>query len=258
MRKIVAVLVVACLLAVFSLPALAKRTESTDKGYNFAKVRTILIMEPTFSNNGFDLSGQNHFIVYPGAAEKIAAILNGRLKKTSNLRYVTLACVSSQVSADPNLDCDPTSPGFAAILRQEMPKYTDLVLYLTIRDFGWFHEYKEGYDAWETVTERVNYHGTTPDGKDFSGWADVERQVLVYHPPHYDIYDSAVADFGLLDARNWKYVWSYTDTRTRLSYAFGKDYDHTGESMMNRIFDEAMTKMPVFPKPQQQLPTTYN
>jgi hypothetical protein len=252
MRKSVAILVLVYLMAVSSLPALAKQSESTDKGYNFAKVRTVLIMEPTLTNNGFDLSGNNQFVTYPAAAEKIAAVLDGRLKKTSNLRYITLAYVSGQVAADPNLDCDPASPDFAALVKREMPKYADLVLYLTVRDFGWFHEYKEGYDAWETVTDHVHYHGKTPDGKDFDGWMDVDRQVLVYHPPHYDISDSAEADFGLLDARTWKYVWSYTDTRTRPSYAFGKDYDHTGpESMMNRIFVEAIAKMPVFAKPQQ-------
>jgi hypothetical protein len=253
MRTVVGIFVVFYFLTGFCPQASANQNESADPGYNFAKVRTVLIMEPNFTYNGFDVSGNNRFVTYPHAAEKAAAMLNARLKKVANLKYVTMEYVADQVKADPNLDCDPNSPEFSALVKREMPKYVDLVLYLTIRDLGWFHEYKAAYEAYETVTDRVKYYGKTPDGKDFSGWMDVERQVLVYHPPHYDIYDSATANFGLLDPQSWKYVWTYSDVRTRLSYAFGKDYDHSGpESVLNRIFDDAVAKMPIYPKEQSR------
>lgn len=257
MRRIFRVLVVAGLLAAFALPAAAKQNESTDPGYNFAAVRTVLVMAPALTFNGYDASGDNRFVKYPDAAGKIAAMLNGKLKKVANLRYVTMDYVTERVKADADPELDPKSAAFAALVRREMPKHVDLVLYLTVRDFGWFHEYRSAYEAWETVTDRVRWHGRTSDGKEVSGWKEIERQVFVYHPPHYDVYDCAEANLALLDTRTGKYVWSYADVRSRVSPGNESGgYDRSGpESMMNRIFDEAMDRMPIYPKPQSAVYT---
>ena len=98
----------------------------------------------------------------------------------------------------------------------------------------------------ETVYERVRYGGRTAAGKEFEGWMEVPRTYQVHYGPHYHISDSAAAQFALLDARTWKFVWQFTDARTRDSFAIGKDYDRSGpESMMNRIFDAAFEKIPL-------------
>jgi uncharacterized protein (DUF2249 family) len=114
-----------------------------------------------------------------------------------------------------------------------MSKYADLVFTVDIRDYGWFHEYRPACDKLETVYERVRYGGRTADGKEFEGWMEVPRTIVVHYPAHYDISDSAAARFTLQDTRSGKIVWQFTDTRTRNSFAIGKSYDRTG-----RIDDE--------------------
>lgn len=257
MRKTAIVLIVVCFLVTLSLPVAAKQSESVDPGYDFAKVRTILIIEPTFTYG--EVNGDNRFVTYPDAAGKIAAILNGKLKKAGNLRYVTMDYVAERVKADPDLEIDPKSPEFAALVKRELPKHVDLVLELTIRNFGWLHQYVAAYEAWETVTDRVRWSGKTADGKDISGYKEIERQVLVYHPAHYEIQDCAEANFRLLNPRTGKYVWSFSDIRSRLSPGGNSGYyDRTGpESMMNRIFDDAVDRMPIYPKEKSAV-QTYN
>lgn len=247
MRKLAAIFVLACSLAGLCAPAAAKQTESVDPGFDFAKVRTVLLMEPTFTYNGFDVSGDDRFVKYPDSAAKVAAMFAARRQKLPYIRYVTLADVAARVRSDATLDCPADPREFSALVQREMPKYVDLVMYWEFRDFGWFHQYNQAYYTEETVYDKVRYHERRSDGTWVSGWMEVPRTVLVHHPAYYSIYDSAQANFAFLDPRSWKYVWSFTDTRTRASYAFGKDYDHTGpESMMNRIFDDTVAKMPVY------------
>lgn len=248
MRRIIVTLVTLAILAALCLPAAAKQTESADKNYNFAKAGTVLIMEPTFSYDGFDVSGDDEFVKYPVTATTITAMLNARKGKLPYLRYVTLDYVSARVRADHVIagDCPDDPREFSALVQREMPKYADLVLYVDIRDYGWFYEYQAPYDALETVYERVRYCGRTSDGKEFTGWMEVPHTVAVHYPAHHHIFDSAEARFALLDTRSWKYVWQFTDVRTRVSNAIGKAYDPSGpESMMNRIFDAAFEKIPL-------------
>jgi hypothetical protein len=243
MRKLVAILVMSYILTGLCSPAAAKQTESVDPGFNFAKVRTVLVMDPTFTYNGFDLSDNNKFTKYPDPAAKVAAIFNAR--KPPYVRYVNMDYVATCVRADPTLDCPADPREFSALVQREMPKYVDLVMYWEIRNFGWFHEYHEAYYTEETVYDKVRYHEKR-NGKWVHGWMEVPRTVLVHHPAYYSIYDSAQANVAFLDPRTWKYVWSFSDVRTRVSNAFGKLYDHTGpESMINRIFDDAAAKMPI-------------
>jgi hypothetical protein len=246
--SLIAILVMSYFLTGLCSSAAAKQTESVDPAFDFTKVRTVLLMEPTFTYNGFDVSGDDRFVKYPDPAAKVAAMFESRRRNLPYIRYVTLADVAARVKADPALDC-PADPGeFSALVRREMPKYVDLVMYWEFRDFGWFYEYHDAYDTEETVYDKVHYHEKR-DGKWVSGWAEVPRTVIVHHPAYYSIYDSAQANFAFLDPRSWKNVWSFTDTRTRSSVAFGKAYDHSGpESMMNRIFDDAVAKMPVYPR----------
>lgn len=251
MGKVTTTLVAFAILTAFCLPAAAKQTESTDRNYNFAKVRTVLVMEPAFSYNGFDVSGNDKFVKYPDPAGTIAAMLNGRKSKLPFLRYVTLDYVAAQVRTDHVIagDC-PDDPGELAVLvQQEMAKYVDLVFTIDIRDYGWFYQYQAPYDEWTTVYDKVRYWGRTPDGKEFEGWTEVPRTVVIHHDAHYNISDSAEARFTLQDTRSGKNVWQFTDVRTRNSFAIGRDYDHSGpESMMNRIFDAAFENIPLNPE----------
>ncbi len=247
MRKVVGIIFVVYLLVVLSLPAAARSSESTDPGYNFTKVRTILITEPTFEYGG--VRGRDEFEKYPDSARIISDILNRHLKKAINLRYVTLDYVAEKVKADPALEADPASPEFAAIVKREIPNHVDLVLTMSIRNFGWLRQYREAYQSYETVTERVHYHGRNPDGKEYSGWMDVQKTVPVFHPAHYEVIDSAEAQITLLDPRTGRIVWTVGDGRTRTSPDTGRGYDSSGpESVMNRIFEEAISRMPVYLK----------
>jgi hypothetical protein len=250
MRKSVGVIIIVCLLVALSLPVAAGISEYTDQGYNFTKVRTVLITEPTFIYG--EVNGRDQFEKYPDSARVITGILNNRLKKAMNLRYVTWDYVADRVKADPDLECDPASPEFAALVKREMPKYVDLVLNLNIVNFGWLRQYHEAYEAYETVTDRVKYKRKLPDGREESGWMDVERTVLVHHPAHYEVIDSAEAQLYLLDPRTGKNVWTYGERRTRTSPGGSGGYDRSGpESVMNRIFIEAVEHMPIYPKPDR-------
>ena len=248
MRKTIAVLV---LLISLAAPATAGQTQFVSPNYDFSKVKTVLIMEPTFAYGGFDVSGKNKFVVYPALTDKITAMLGARKRNLPHLQFVTLTYVTARVKADPDLAADLADDpkALAALVQREMSKYADLVLYCDIRDFGWFYEWQESYYTTKTVIDKVRYHERSSDGKRVSGWMEVPRTVDVYHPARHKIFDSAEAHFTLLDARTWRYVWQFTDARTRASFSWSGNYDPTGpESMMGRIFDAAFEKMPMHPR----------
>ena len=245
MRKTIAVLA-----ALFSLavPAAAGQNEYVSPNYDFSKIKTVLIMEPTFAYGGFDVGGKNKFVVYPASTEKITAMLGDRKRNMPHLQFVTLTYVTARVKADPALaeELSDDRKALSALVQREMPKYVDLVLYCDVRDFGWFYEWQEAYYTTKTVIDKVRYHERSSDGKKVSGWMEVPRTVDVYHPAHHKIFDSAEVRFALLDTQTWRNVWQYTDARTRVSFAWSGSYDSTGpESMMGRIFDAAFEKMPV-------------
>lgn len=237
-----------CLLCSAFPMAFAKPAEWKDSAYNFKKVKTILIMSPEYVYGKFDVSGNNKFEKYPDTEAKMNAMLNNRWKKIAGFRYVSLPWIVEQIKANPENSITEFGPGLTEELIKEIPKYADLVAFTRIHDFGWFYEYREAYDSTETVIDRVRYGGVTPDGKEYSGWMEIPRSVVVHHAADYTIYDSAEARFELLDARSWKPVWKYSDARDRLSISFSREYDPSGpESMMNRILNVAFDKLPVLP-----------
>jgi hypothetical protein len=229
---------------------LAKQTEWKESAYNFSKVKTILIMDPEYIYDGFDISGNNKFNKYPDTQAKIGNMLDSRWKKITGFRYVTLPYIIEQMKSDPDTSVDAVlGPNLSDDISKVMSKYADLVVFTEIHDFGWFYEYYEAYDSTETVIDRVRYGGVTSEGKEYSGWMEIPRSVSVHHDAGYSIYDSAEVRFEFVDARTWKKVWKYSDGRDRISIAFGKEYDHSGpESVMNRILNVAFDKLPVLQK----------
>ena len=166
----------------------------------------------------------------------------------SRHRIVNLDYVINQIKADATLTekVDPLSPGFGAILQREMGKHIDLVMYLDVRDYGWFYEYHDAYMTTETYTERVSYKKHNRDGSESWGWMDVPRTRIVHHPAGYYISDCAEASFRLYDAKGGRDVWKFSDSRNRRSPAISNGYDPSGpESMMKRIFDETFKKIPL-------------
>jgi hypothetical protein len=227
--------------------ACAQPMEWKEEAYNFTKVKTVLILEPEFIYDGYDVSGNDKFYKYPDTQAKIGNMLTSRWKKITGFRYVTLPYIIEQMKADPDTPVDAVlGPNLSEAVIKAMPKYADLVVFTEIHDFGWFHRYCEPYDATETVIDRVRYGGVTPDGKEYSGWMEVPRSVLVHHDASYTIYDSAEVRFQLVDASSWKKVWKYSEDRNRLSISFSRDYDSSGpESVMNRILNVAFDKLPM-------------
>lgn len=239
-------IVMICILSGIFSTALAKQTEWQENAYDFSKVKTILIMNTEFFNDGFDSSGKNQFHNYPDAQEKIEKMLASRWEKVTGFHYVTLPYIIEKVKADPNTPIDAAiGSDLSEDLMKAIPKYADLVLFTEIHDFGWFYEHYDSYYSTETVIDRVRYGGVTADGKAYSGWMEVPRSVVVHYDAGYRIYDSADLRFRIVDSRTWKDVWKYSDRRDRASSAFGKEYDHSGpESVMKRILNVAFDKLP--------------
>lgn len=247
-KNAAAFLVGILLLVIMGGGALAAQAEWRDSAYDFGRSSFVLVMTPQFSYDGYDVSGRNKFNRYPYATEKITDMINSRIQGSSQHKYVNMEYVWSQIKSDPTLKetFDPLSPGFAALVQREMGKHVDLILFLDVRDFGWFYEYHDAYVTTETTTERVYYNRKNSDGTETSGWRDVPKTNIVHHKAGYYISDCAEAAFRLYDARSGKDVWKYSDSRTRKSPALSNGYDPSGpESMMKRIFDDAFKKNPL-------------
>ena len=228
--------------------AFAAQAEWRDQAYNFGSPKFILVMDPSFAYEGYDVSYRNKFNKYPYAAEKIMDMLRGRMNGLARHRIVGMDYVINQIKSDATLTekVDPLSPGFGAILQREMGKHVDLVLSLDVRDYGWFYEYHDAYMTTETYTERVSYKKHNRDGSESWGWMDVPRTRIVHHPAGYYISDCAEASFRLQDAKTGRDVWKYSDSRNRRSPGISNGYDPSGpESMMKRIFDDAFKKIPL-------------
>jgi hypothetical protein len=163
-----------------------------------------------------------------------------------NIRFISANEVTEKVKERADFPgYDPYSKEFSIFMKSVMPQYADAVLFVEIRNFGWFYEYYAPYDTSEIKIVREEYGGVTSDGKKYSGWRDVPVSVMVHHDAGYNIFDSAEVNLGLVDAATWKYVWKYSDSRTRGSFAWGKSYDSTGpESMMRRIMNTFTSKIP--------------
>lgn len=241
-------LISALVLSMLGSTVFAAQAEWRDADYNFGVPRFILVLEPRFSYEGYDGSGRNKFNRYPYATEKINDMLKGRLQDISRHRIVNMDYVVNQIKADATLTepFDPKAPGFTAMVQREMSKHVDLIMYLDVRDYGWFYEYHDAYMTTETYTDRVYYSRKNRDGTETSGWMDVPRTRVVHHPAGYYISDCAEAAFRLYDAKVGRDVWKYSDSRIRRSPSLSNGYDPSGpESMMKRIFDEAFSKMPL-------------
>jgi hypothetical protein len=243
-----AILLVVLFLCAIGSTALAAQAEWRDQNYDFGGAKFILVMPSTFSYDGYDVSDRNKFNRYPYAPEKISDMLQGKTRELTQYRIVDLEYVLSQIKANSPVteSFDPASPGFLAMVQREMGKYVDLVLYLAVRDYGWYYVYHDEYRTTENYTERVYFNRRNSDGKEVSGWEDVPRTRRVYHPAGYNISDCAEAAFRLYDAKANRDVWKYSDTRTRTSPQLSNGYDPSGpESMMKRIFDDAFKKIPL-------------
>ena len=250
MKKILCGLITGLLLAVALAcqPGYAAQAEWRDADYNFGPPKFVLLTETKFAYEGYDTSGRNKFNKFPYAADKIPDMLRGKLQSLSRHRLVEMDYVIKQIKADPAVTepVDPQAPGFAAILQRELGKHVDLVLYLDVRDYGWFYEWHESYMKTESYTERISYKRKHADGTVSEGWTDVPRTRVVYVPAGYYVSDCAELAIRLYDAKAGRDVWKYTDSRNRKSPPISNGYDPSGpESMMRRIFDEAFKRMPL-------------
>jgi len=228
--------------------AFAAQAEWRDPDYNFNMPKYILIMDPSFRYEGYDTGGVNKFNRYPYADEKIKDLLNTKLKEVPRHRYVDMKYVLNQIKADGSLPepFDPKAPGFDAMVQRELAKHVDLVLYLDIRDYGWFYEWHDAYTTRESYTERVHYKRKHADGTESEGWTEIPRTRVVHHQAGYFIYDCAAAASRLYDAKAGKDVWKYSDSRSRKSPVMSDGYDASvPESMMKRIFGEAFKRNPL-------------
>lgn len=244
LRKLLILIIVTFFLILLCTTASAKNSNWKDPAFNFGKIKTIFIEEPQFSYTTLSENSKYTFTKYPDSQEKIIRMLEERLKKKKQIRTVTASYIEEQIKGDSQLPLlETVSPD---LFTQELAKHVDLVLEVTINDFGWYRDYVEAYDTTETQTERVKYGGVTPEGKKYSGWIEVPKTVTVHHSGYYNVNDCAELKISLKDPVTQKVVWSYTDERYRDSRSWTDGYDKTGpESMMNRILDEAFKKLPL-------------
>lgn len=242
------ILLILLILSLSSGAALAAQAEWRDSVYRFDSPKFVLVMEPTFRYEGYATDGRNKFNRYPYAKEKITDLLNAKLQGFQRHRYVDMAYVVNQIKADSSLTepVDPQSPGFPALFQREMGKHVDLVLYLDIRDLGWFYEWHDAYTTRESYTERIRYKRKHADGTESEGWTEIPRTRTVYHREGYFVFDTAGASFRLFDAKGGRDVWKFSDARSRKSPVISDGYDPSGpESMMKRIFNDAFKKTPL-------------
>lgn len=120
------------LLFVFSSTTMAAQAEWRDQEYSYGAPKYILVMPPNFSYDGYDLGDRNKFNRYPYALEKINDLLSGKTRALTQHRIVNMEYVLNQIKANAPLTepFDPTAPGFAAMVKREMGKYVELLLYL--------------------------------------------------------------------------------------------------------------------------------
>ncbi|TCL35244.1 hypothetical protein EV210_11385 [Anaerospora hongkongensis] len=237
-------LIIVMSLILLCTTATAKNTNWKDPAFDFKKVKTIFMLDPTFTFINIPETSKNKFNKYPNFKEKINVLLEERLKKKKQFRIVSSAYIEEQIKGDPDLPLLETvsSEIFAAAL----PKHVNLVLETKVNDFGWYYYYVAAYDTTETQMERVKYGGVTPEGKEYSGWIEIPKTVTVHHDAYYDVSDCAEIEMRLIDPVTQKSVWIYTDIRSRDSRSWTDGYDKTGpESMMNRILNEAFKKIPL-------------
>ena len=236
------------LLVIVPAAGWAAQAEWRDSGYDFVTPRFVLVTDPRFRYEGFDVSDRNKFVRYPYAEEKIRDMLNGKLLGTTRHRFVDMNYVIKQIQADVSITepLDPKSPNYNAIVQREMAKHVDLVLEPEVRDYGWFYEWHDAYQTTETYKERIYYKRKNSDGREVEGWTEVPRTRLVYHKAGHFIFDSAAVSFRLHDPKTGRDAWKFSDTRSRRSIKMTDGYDPSGpESMMRRIFDEAFRKNPL-------------
>ena len=229
-------------------PGYAAQAEWRAADYNFSTPKFVLLTETRFAYEGYDVSGRNKFNRFPYAADKIPDMLRNKLQGLSRHRLVDIDYVVKQIKADPAVTepVDPSAPGYSALLQRELGKHVDLVLYLDVRDYGWFYEWHEAYMKTESYTERISYKRKHADGTESEGWTDVPRTRVVYVPAGYYVSDCAELALRLYDAKAGKDVWKYSDARNRKSPPINNGYDPSGpESMMKRIFDEAFKRLPL-------------
>lgn len=238
-----------CLLLTFvTTIGWSAQAEWRDSGYDFITPHFVLVTEPNFRYEGYDVGDRNKFVRYPYAEEKIRDMLNGKLQGSTRHRFVDMNYVIKQIQADAAITepLDPKSPNYSAIVQRELGKHVDLVLELEVRDYGWFYEWHDAYRTTETYKERIYYKRKNADGKEVEGWTEVPRTRVVYHKAGYFIFDSAAVSFCLHDPKTGRDVWKFSDTRSRRSIKMSEGYDPNGpESMMNRIFNEAFRKNPL-------------
>lgn len=241
-------LILVCCFTVCISSVSAESNEWKSSSYNFNNVRKILLLEPQFSYSTISEDSKDRFEKYPYGQEKFVEMLNDRLKTSVKCNVYDLAFVDVQIKGDPNLPLleDSASQEFVVLRQQQLPQYVDLVLSVEVSDYGWYHEYYAAYNSRETVKEKVEYGGKTEDGKEYSGWIEVPKEITVHHPAHYEICDEANVKFCLTDPKTNKVVWCYSDSRYRDSFSWSGSRDSTGpESMMNRILDAAFNKIPL-------------
>lgn len=125
----------------------AAQAEWRDADYNFGTPKFVLLTDAKFAYEGYDTSGRNKSNRFPYAADKISDMLRNKLQGVSRHRLVNLDYVIKQIKADPAVTepVDPQAPGFAALLQRELGKHVDVVLYLDVRDYGWFYEWHRGF-----------------------------------------------------------------------------------------------------------------
>lgn len=243
--KIISVFFLISFIAILApAPVSAESSVWVSPVYNFKDAKFIWVKPASFSYEYADFNlnnGKNKTANYPKAETKVDEILNNNTKKMEGrVLFVFEKKVKPQNS-------QPLAP------QQEKPipgiddeKYADLILTVKVLDFGWFCQYYAPYTTMETVTTKEHYRDLDSKGKViYEGTREVSRQVPVHHPEGYHVFDSAAAEFLLIDVKTGQTVWKYADKRDRKSVSFSESYDSTGpESVLKRIFEAAFNKMP--------------
>jgi hypothetical protein len=237
MKKTAFLLTVILLLAVNSV-ALADSSDWQSKTFDFARIKTVLILDPFI----------NPDVKYPFAQQKIDDLFVAELAK-SGIKFVTMGQLEKAILADSGVSLPALAAKdrnlYLAVLRENLPKYVQAVFRFDVKDLGWTKEYVPPTPVPITTTETSNISGTVNQRNNYAGTITTQRTQYEYVGGGNVKFEHAAATAVLYDT-DGKMIWGYSDTRSReMPMLGGADGP---ESMMGRIIRATLDKIPV-PKP---------
>lgn len=231
MKKISYIFVL-CLVFLFCVvSANAAPNQWYDKAYDFKQIKTILVLQPTFSQEVTDNL----------ARQKFTDVATPELKKFK-VNFIFLPQLLDNIKQDTGIDMialyQKDEKQYDNVLFENVPKYADCILMISVPEMGLSERYREPYSVpWTSYnTSYINYGG-------YSGTVQTPQTNYINVPGRYRTYANAAISIKLLDAKNINLIWGYSDSLSKR----GKD----AAPVMEKLLKSAVENSPL-PKFEQK------